>query len=172
MSANSSPWITLIAALGALGIGTIIAAGFSRWNAISSLRQHWIDALRDDLSTYLKEINAMPFRIARLTGSHGEPSTIDDYEKQQDTRNSVLLVYRRILLRLNVSEPQHVQLAEKLKDLLLIENGTTDAERIDSVVSLARQVLKHEWEVTKYGIFTPLVTRWKATRYLSNSSEN
>jgi hypothetical protein len=106
----------------------------------------------------------MHFRVARLWGSHGEPTTIEDLERQQDTRNAVLLVYRRILLRLNITEPRHIKLAESLKILLLIDSGTADPQRIEDVVAVAREVLKHEWEITKYGIFTAAVAQWKATR--------
>ncbi len=91
-------------------------------------------------------------------GKSGEPGTTDDLEKQQDTRSAALLAYRRILLRLNVTEGPHVELAEKLKALLMVENATADSQRVDAVIALARQVLKHEWAVTKYGIFAkPIV---------------
>ena len=82
-------------------------------------------------------------------------------ERQQETRYAALLVYRRILLRLNITEQPHIQLAEALKQLLVVDGRTAESKRVDDVVGLARQVLKHEWAVTKYGIFTGLEVGYK-----------
>lgn len=165
---TSSPWIALIAAI---GIGAIIAAMVGWWSAkavtISNHRQNWINALRDDLATYLKEIDAMHFRVARALGEIGEPGAIADLEKQQESRQAALLVYRRILLRLNTTEAQHIQLAEKLTELLEKGRSPGKNERVDAVVILARKVLKHEWAVTKYGMFTrPVVAIKDAFRQM------
>ena len=64
------------------------------------------------------------------------------WEKQRDIRGAALLVYRRMLLRLNLSEPLHIQLANDLSELL--DNRKETSERIDAVVILARQVPEHE----------------------------
>jgi hypothetical protein len=63
-------------------------------------------------------------------------------EKQRDIRGAALPVYRRMLLRLNFSEPLHIQLANDLSELL--DNRKATSERIDAVVILARQVPEHE----------------------------
>src|ERR1700678_1879074 len=97
-SSAANPWTTVVTILGALGIGTIIGAAFARWNAISNLRQNWIDALREDLVMYLKEIDARVYRVDGGWRKNKPPATTEDLEKQQDTRNACLLVYRRILL--------------------------------------------------------------------------
>ena len=133
-------WIALFAAF---GLGTIIAGVLSRWSAISNLRQNWINALRDDLATYLVEIDAMHFES--LATNHLE------------RRKAALWVYRRILLRLNIDERPHKQLAESLKQLLNIGDSTEDDKRIDDVVTLARQILKQEWAVTKWGFFAKTI---------------
>jgi hypothetical protein len=132
-------WIALFAAF---GFGSFLSAVLSRWCVISSLRQAWINALRDDLAAYLKEIDAMNFE--NLNTNHLE------------TRGSALFVYRRILLRLNIKEDLHVQLAEQLKRLLNVGDVTADNQRIDEAVALARRIFKQEWNVTKYGIFANL----------------
>jgi hypothetical protein len=144
---TSGQWISLITAL---GVGSVVAAILSRWSVISNLRQNWINALRDDLATYLTEIDAMHFRLRRL---YDGPATTDDLEKQQETRNAALLVYRRILLRLNTEEVEHVALAESLKNLLTIKTTAVDTRGIDVAITTARRLLKQEWNVTKYGIF-------------------
>lgn len=103
-----------IALIAALGIGSIIAAVVGWWSAkavaISNHRQNWINALRDDLVTFLREVDLLHYRIAMLRGSRSEPADIADLEKQQDARNSAMLVYRRILMRLNMIEPDHTAL--------------------------------------------------------------
>jgi hypothetical protein len=100
------------------------------------------------------------YRNARLSGARGEPTT-EDLQALQEARNAALFVYRRILLRLNMTEPLHVRLGELLKGLLRVQNTTADSQHIDEVIALARQVLKHEWAVTKYGMFTTPVVAFK-----------
>jgi len=157
-SATLNTWISLVAAVGA---GTIIASMVGWWSAkavaISNHRQGWINALRDDLVLYLKEIDTLHDRVASLQRDI-RPESL---ERHQETGYAALLVYRRILLRLNMTEQPHIQLAEALKQLLVVKGSTAESRRVDNVVVLARQVLKHEWAVTKYGIFTGLVVGYK-----------
>jgi hypothetical protein len=145
-------WIALVAAL---GVGSVIAAVVGWWSAkavtISNHRQNWINVLRDDLVTYLKEVDVLHFMMAKILGPGG---TTDDLEKQQEARNAAMLVYRRILMRLNMTEPRSIQLADRLRDLMTITSGAADEARVDAVVNASRELLKQEWAVTKYGIFT------------------
>jgi hypothetical protein len=153
--------------LAAFGFGSVVAAllGWfaAKAVAISNHRQNWINALRDDLVVFLKEVDALHFRITKLQ-RQGEPQ---DLEKQQDARNSAMMAYRRVLMRLNTTEHLHVNLADRLKELMIINSTTADTEKIDAVVNASRDVLKYEWAVTKYGAFTkPLVTfkTWRKRR--------
>jgi hypothetical protein len=138
-------WITL---LGTLGVGTLVASVLTRWSVISNLRQNWINAIRDDLAVYLKEIDAVNYR--RLT---------NDVEKKEEARQAAMLVYRRIILRLNLTEQPHINLAESLKGLLNTESPTADSDHIDIALIRARRILKQEWRVTKYGVFARLFQR-------------
>ena len=151
-------WIALVAAV---GVGSIVAAIVGWWSAkavtISNHRQAWINTLRDDLATFLKQVDVLHFRQTRISGAHNPNPTTDDLEKQQDARNDAMLVYRRVLMRLNMTETDHEDLAEALNALMTVSKTTADADKIDAVVGMARVVLKHEWAVTKYGIFTKLV---------------
>ncbi len=112
----------------------------------------------------------MHYRVGKVFGGFGEPGTTEDLEKQQDTRNAALLVYRRILLRLNMTEADHIELAEGLKALHMIRGKTADTGQIDTVIALARKVLKHELAVTKYGMFADLFLQAKSTRREMNGS--
>jgi hypothetical protein len=161
-SGTQNIWVPFLAAV---GIGTIIAAVVgllgSKAVAISHHRQNWIDALREDVVLYLKEIEVMHFRLSKLFGQLGEPATTEDLERQQETRNDALLVYRRILLRLNMMEPSHILLERKLKDLHMVQSKVLESNRVDAVIIAARQLLKHEWEVTKYGVLTSPIVGFK-----------
>lgn len=150
-------WLQLIAAF---GFGSVIAAVVGWWSAkavaISNHRQNWINALRDDLANFLKEIDVLHYRIGRLNGMDGNPATVDDLDKQQDARNAAMLVYRRILMRLNMTEKPSSELANRLNDLMMIDSAVADVRQIDAVVNTARLVLRQEWAVTKYGFLTKL----------------
>ncbi len=154
MTATTPEWITLVSAF---GLGSVMAATVGWWSAkavaISNHRQNWINALRDDLSNYLTGIDVLRFRVTMLDGDHGEP-TIDDLEKQQEARNAVMVIYRRILLRLNMQEQAHIDLAALLNQQMTIGADPPNQQHAEQVVILAQRILKDEWNVTKYGIFT------------------
>jgi len=148
---SKSEWVPLFAAL---GIGSVIAA-FVGWSsakavAISNHRQNWINALRDDLVEYLKQIDVLHFRMSQLRDT-------DDLERQQEVRNAAMLVYRRVLMRLNMTENDHIGLAQALEELMTISGNTANDLKIDGVIGMSRVVLKHEWTVTIWGMFTRLV---------------
>jgi hypothetical protein len=137
-----------------IGLGSIIAAILG-WLGIKSVmianhRQAWINALRDDLAEFFTSVDVIHFRMA--TPAHS--GNADDLESQQKARNAVLLAHRKILMRLNMTEALHQDLENKLDRLLLVQGQTPEPRDMTAAVHLARKVLKHEWEVTKYGIFT------------------
>ena len=114
--ASTSWWVTLIAAL---GIGSIISAvvGGVSANAvaISNHRQSWINALRDDLAIFLGGIDVLHYRHAMVSQGN---ATREDLEKLQDARNSAMLAYRRIHMRLNMTETPCIELSNRLNDLM------------------------------------------------------
>ena len=142
-------------------IAAVTAALISRSVMISNHRQAWINGLRDDLASFFTAIDMIHFRIAALS-SGGDASKL---EEQQQTRNDVLLAFRKILMRLNLAEPLHQQLEKALQSLLVVRGKTVNQDDLTAAVTLARRVLKHEWEVTKYGPFTPFMaavkSRWR-----------
>jgi hypothetical protein len=138
----ASTWITL---LSALGFGSVVAAALSRWSVISNHRQNWINALRDDLVEYMKQIDAVHYMVSKGSALSGEEAIIKNMDKQQEAQNAALLVYRRILLRLNVTEEQHIELANSLKALLEDQSDFANPTHVEDVIALARKVLKQEW---------------------------
>jgi hypothetical protein len=156
---TSIQWIPLIAAF---GVGSVVAAivGLvsAKAVAISNHRQNWINALRDDIAAFLKEVDVLHFMMSKLFRG---PATTDDLEKQQDARASAMLVYRRIRMRLNMTETPSVKLAEALDALMTIDSPVAHPDRMEAVIKASGIVLKREWAVTKYGIFAGLIMWFK-----------
>jgi hypothetical protein len=142
------PWIPLIAAF---GVGSIVAAivgwASARAVAISNHRQNWINGLREDIVAFLKEIDLLHFRLAKMRRG----GDTDDLEKQQELRASGLLIRRRIRLRLNMTESPSVKLDAALEALMTIDSAVANQDRVDAVIKASAAVLKHEWAATKYG---------------------
>src|SRR5271156_5535562 len=138
-------------------IAAIAAALITRSVMISNHRQAWINALREDLAAFFTSIDVVHFKMAML--SLGEEN--GRLEEQQKARNNALLTYRKILMRLNINEPLHQQLEKSLEALLVVRHTTVNQDEITATVTLARIILKREWEVTKYGSFTVPMSRLK-----------
>jgi len=138
-------------------VAAITAALITRSVMISNHRQAWINALREDLASFFTAIDVINFRMAMLSQA-GEASKL---EEQQKARIDMLLVYRKILMRLNMNEPLHQQLEKSLETVLMIQGKTVNQDEITATVTLARVILKREWEVTKYGLFTAPMTHLK-----------
>lgn len=124
-ASQSSAWITLLAGL---GIGSIVSGVLSWWSTkavtISNHRQNWVNALRDDLVTYLKHIDVVHQLVRAVDSGH------DATDELSEARNSAMFVYRRILLRLNITEPLHVELGEYLEGLLIVSGQVADADKV------------------------------------------
>lgn len=139
-------------------IAAIAAALIARSVTISNHRQAWINALRDELAAFFTAIDVIHFKLA--TFSQGEDAS--ELEEQETARNDVLRAYRKILMQLNMKEPLHQKLEKTLELLLTIRGKTVDEDNLSAAVTLARTILKREWEVTKYGTFATPITRLKS----------
>jgi hypothetical protein len=151
-------------------IAALAAALIARSVMVSNHRQAWINGLRVDLATFFTAIDVTHFRIAVLSQG-GEGSEVDE---EQKPRNDAALAYRKILMRLNINEPLHQQLEKSLETILTVQGKTVNQEQIAAAVTLARTILKREWEVTKYGAFTalilPLKTLWRRMTFRAGNS--
>jgi hypothetical protein len=148
-----------LAAAAITAIAAIASAFISRKIKISEFRQAWINALRDDIASYLRAIDTIHYRFG-MTSRPG--ATTDDLDNFEDARNEAMLAYRRILLRLNIEEEAHIELADKLNTLLVVSTKTANPQQIEAVIKHAREVLRHEWAVTKYGMFATTVVAVKS----------
>jgi hypothetical protein len=152
---------TILSLLALLGLGSIIAALISWRVAISNHRQAWINALRDDLATYLRELESMHYVIGDLW-LNADP---DSEKKKREARIAILFVYWRIVMRLNRTETAHVELRDKLDGLMTVTERVPNRDQLEQTVDLARRILKREWDVTKHGMLTDsmlcLKKRWR-----------
>lgn len=141
---------TAISLFAALGVGSVIAALIARWNSVSQLRQAWVDSLRREIAEFFHSIE-------EISAAHSDPSL---QSKFRERRDNALLSYRRVILRLNTAEPEHRLLSKRLKALLSIR-AAADLDAVDSAMAAAKQVLKAEWERTKFGPFYPSMRKVK-----------
>jgi hypothetical protein len=139
-------------------IAAVTAALIARSVMVSNHRQAWINGLRDDLAQFFTAIDQIHFRIM----AHSQVDTRKLGEEQRKARNDGMLAYRKILMRLNINEPLHQQLEKSLEALLKIQDENLDEGQIVATVTLARAILKREWEVTKYGWFTEPISGLKS----------
>jgi hypothetical protein len=144
----SSPSETpmLLTLIGGIGIGTIIAAAIGWRVAILNLRQASINALRDDLATFLKELEVIYAAMGNLFACKNAEELSALEKQKQEARVAFMFVHRRILLRLNATDPLHQELAQKLYTFDRLETRAPDKEAISALVDVASKVLRRDWE--------------------------
>jgi hypothetical protein len=145
-----------------LVIAVIVVALIGRSAIVGYHRQARINALRDDLAQFFAAIDVVQTR----TPLPAYGTETNNLERQQRTRADALMIYRRILLRLNVNERLHQRL-EKALEGLLVRNKGANQDDVTAALSLARTVLNEEWDVTNYGALAEpiaaLKNRWART---------
>lgn len=90
-------------------IAVIVVALVGRSAIVCHHRQARLNALRDDLAQFFASIEVAQ---SRTPSQGGEANNL---ERQQKARADALLIYRRILLRLNINEPPHRRLRKHWK---------------------------------------------------------
>jgi hypothetical protein len=101
----------------------------------------------------------MHYAIGDFLGSTGP----DSEKKKREARVAILFIYWRIVLRLNRMEATHNDLRNKLDELMIVREKAPNRDKIEEALDLARQILKREWDVTKYGIWTKPILKVKPT---------
>lgn len=155
---NIIAYPAIIAAIAAIIVAAIGWASIKSV-VISNHRQAWINALRDDLAEFFTSVDEFHFAHSKLLQRGAET----DLTEQRDLRNKVLLTYRRTLMRLNIREPLHQRLEGALQPLLDVSGKTINQTDLATAVLAAREVLKYEWEVTKWGMFARPIRILKAS---------
>ena len=152
--------LTLIAGI---GIGSIIAAAIGWRVSILNLRQASINALRDVLATYLKELEVMHSAVGRLLSAKTADELPELEKRKQETRGAVLFVYRRIMLRLSETNALDVRLAGQLQAFMRVENKVPDQNAIDDLLNVARRLLQRQWEDAAWWPLATPIRRWRGS---------
>jgi hypothetical protein len=157
-SQNPANVIALIAAIAAvagviIALMTIVISSFVsvlvarrqiRASLVSSNRQGWINALRDDLAELFEVMDWL--HLLRP----GTYSGADGYRFVDERRSRIRLLNYRIRLRLNTAEQDNIAL---LHNIELLEGSSLDdfTAQMDATVKLSQSVLKREWVRVKNG---------------------
>ncbi|MGA7199182.1 MAG: hypothetical protein WBQ45_18560 [Roseiarcus sp.] len=142
-------WLGALATAIVAAVAGITAAAIAHSAKISEFRQAWINALRDDIATYFKELDGIHFYVGKLLKST-DSARAEEFEQQKyEARVRLMLVYYRIKLRLNMKESLHRSLIEKLKGFWVVETTVADQSKVDEAMIVAQTLLKEEWDVTK-----------------------
>jgi hypothetical protein len=155
--------VTILVALIA-GAVSLLTITLSKEQKVSEFRQAWIDALREDLATFLSCARAFA-RAMDARNSHGietddpgkKPFTS---EKLGEIRSKAVEAYYRIKLRLNPEEEAHKELLRLLWQAIVDQNAVLESNAlprinvlgsIDRAADFASPVLKTEWRRVKEG---------------------
>lgn len=150
-SAITSAFVALVSAIVGPTVAYRIAKRQIQATVVSSNRQQWINALRDDMCELLVHL--------KMTTALRDPRFPSDLkiDVTQFMENSVRL-RNRVALRLNPSEPSHKKLLQVIdaysfesaaptEPLTLKDSATASA----TLLNAAQDVLKSEWERVKTG---------------------
>lgn len=140
-----------------IGAGAVAAAFITARNAkrvkISEHRQDWINALRDDLSEYITRADEIRIHIQDLTTEQHEQDRNRLRGAIDEKTSKANILRRKILLRLNLDETDHIELARLLGDMQPVAEFQRQPGLADNAVTQVRRVLRREWAVTKYGMW-------------------
>ncbi|BBL74796.1 hypothetical protein MishRS11D_18940 [Methylomagnum ishizawai] len=153
---------TLVAALITAAV-SFVSLTLTKEQKTSEFRQAWIDALREELASFLAAARAFA-RAVEILNTYGPDYKdktalrISD-EKVGDLRYQVAESLCKIQLRLNPNEPEHQELLRLLRRAVseqnAMVNNKTGVEETMKAIEIASEyaqpVLKKEWERVKKG---------------------
>lgn len=112
-----------------------------RANVVSTNRQKWIDAIRDDFAEFLSS-----HEIAYLYhGSSGTNAALA--EEAKVARRRMYFLKNRIQLRLNPDEEPHIEFLDLLDEMREMNTPWSVIE--PKTIRSAQDIFKAEWEVIK-----------------------
>jgi hypothetical protein len=161
---NSLPVLTLAAAIGGPLVAYVIGARTVRTalttaqaqvrtalevarlqvrsSVVSSNRQKWIDALRDELAEFLAERDLLTTKLQ-------DPAP--DSVSVRTSSSRLIRLFHQLQLRLNPKEEDHARIMELTSQLAGRPTGSLDDGMIEELVKLSQTVLKREWDRVKSG---------------------
>ena len=146
ISAIAAIVAAVVAAIATI-VGPIVTTHISRRQTVSTLRQQWIDHLRDDISEFLSLINHY------LLYTDIPLETEDELSRYR----RLLYLEAKIQMMVNPKEKDHQKLIELIGLLITtIHRTKTEKQRMDeisshhnSLITLSQKILKREWERVK-----------------------
>lgn len=110
---------------------------------VSQSRNKWLNAMRDFISTMLAEVQN-PCPIAKDDEVCKNAECVLKNNNTLRT-NKYWKARNEILLRLNLSEPLHLMLKNKILQL----DGNNNEKTIEDIILISQSLLKEEWEKVK-----------------------
>jgi hypothetical protein len=168
-SATLSAYITILVAFVA-GAFSLLNLTVSKENKISDFRQAWIDALRDDIATFV----AQSQWIYTQVGEHvygNNPDYANYLASVKDTMMAMNQASTRVKLRLREEERNPKALMEGMKKLQdYLERPPTSRDALSEafrdssreVEIYAALILREEWSVVKTGEKGYRIAKWLA----------
>jgi len=141
--------LTLIVA----AVGPFLAYKYARKLAISSNRQAWIDALRDDVSHFiaLKENRMLIMRDLAEIDPTGVIVQRDMKAALLDKNVELQAARHRVRLRLRTGNPMHDRLVEAVEAFAKAEYQLDRNPLRAEIVSAAEAVITHTWNKVERG---------------------
>jgi hypothetical protein len=150
-AASMSALVALVVALTTPFVSFAIAKRQIRATVVSTNRQAWINALRDDL------LEVLELAIAHFYLREGTLSGEEGFKYGYEQRTRIRRLENRIRLRLNPDEVQNQQLLSLLRNVrrLSVDKNPNDGQDFEQAMELAivkaQEILRSEWWRVKTG---------------------
>ena len=118
-----------------------------RATVVSSNRQNWINSLREEVSELISLVEAFDRNTRTLLPSR--ETSQEAQRRRLDFEDRANLMLRRIQLRLNEGEQDHLDLIGLLQKFVAAMRH--DAILEDRIIKLTQKILKAEWNRVKRG---------------------
>lgn len=141
--------VSMVTALVAVFIGPRITAKIQHLQTIATMRQQWIQDLRQSLAEL--------FSNAEVAASSIYPIRKDNKELQ-DVYDRIVKIEAKAIMMLNPKDHHHIELQTKLEEIvaladdnsLIVENKMSRMRKlIQSTIPISQVVLKDAWDKIK-----------------------
>lgn len=112
-------------------------------SVVSTSRQRWIDAMRDDVAEFLT-LDAS-YKGFDRNPSREEAENIKAHRAARELLRRQMLLLRRLRLRMNPADDDHAELYQLMRSLLSRDQEES-GETAELIVSLTQNLLKLEWD--------------------------
>jgi hypothetical protein len=140
-------FITLVVAIATFLAG-VLAASIAHGSKISEFRQIWINSLRNDIATYLTNVNHMSILYDQYNNEKDKSRKYEIEKEFTKYTNEANIFRMRIVMMFKPLDQD--EFLGKLLALMKIHKDQYRFSMIEDCLEHARTILKAEWEVTKH----------------------